>query len=57
MAVCTWCNQEMTTGASCNVAALRYRGEVRWLAKARQRCGDCGVARGGLHHLGCDLQR
>lgn len=21
------------------------------------RCGDCNVARGGYHHLGCDMQR
>jgi len=22
-----------------------------------ERCGDCGVDRGGLHDLGCDMQR
>jgi hypothetical protein len=29
--------------------------ERGWSAKSR--CGDCGVVRGGFHHLGCDIQR
>lgn len=57
MAVCTWCEREMLTGASCTVDAL-HKGEVVWqLPRTRSRCGDCGVARGGLHHPGCDMQR
>jgi hypothetical protein len=24
--------------------------------RATKRCGDCGVQRGGYHHLGCDIQ-
>ena len=57
MAICTWCEQEMLTGASCTIDALHHR-EVTWpLPRTRSRCGDCGTARGGLHHPGCDLQR
>jgi hypothetical protein len=57
MAVCDWCSNEMTTGASCSVAVMHLRGVPYLLAPAARRCGDCGVARGGLHHLGCDIQR
>ena len=57
MAVCSWCNNEMTTGASCTIAELHRLGIPFRLAPAARRCGDCGVSRGGLHHLGCDVQR
>jgi hypothetical protein len=57
MAACEWCNEEMTTGASCTVECLHERGAARPLARAKRRCGDCGVSGGGLHHPGCDLQR
>jgi hypothetical protein len=35
---------------------IRFGSEGSWQGLGR-RCGDCGVARGGLHHLGCDIQR
>ena len=65
MAECPECGREMTTGASCTVEALHQHGRRYELARFRpqaddgpaaRRCGDCGVAAGGLHHLGCDLQ-
>lgn len=66
MAVCSFCVQEMTTADSCKVRELHEGGEARPLIPygsegggwARSpRCGDCGVRRGGFHHLGCDIQR
>jgi|CXWK01.1.fsa_nt_gi hypothetical protein len=67
MAVCAWCDLEMTTARSCVVEALhvdgrefrlgRYGSERGWANSGSGRCGDCGVRRGGLHHPGCDLQR
>lgn len=69
MAVCTWCDLEMSTVTTCSVVALHRDGKVfprvpygkerrRGLLHARDgKCHDCGVVRGGLHHLGCDEER
>jgi hypothetical protein len=58
----------MATGASCigdevirNGQAYRrvvYGAEAEdWGAARGERCHDCGVAAGGLHHLNCDVER
>ena len=66
MAVCNWCEGEMATADSCSVDAFHRNGrrfhmvpfgdETGWRTTS-DRCGDCGVTRGGWHHPGCDLQR
>lgn len=65
MAVCDWCGQEMTSAASCGIDVLHQDGRPIPMVSygpglgrrsRRDRCGDCGVARDGFHHLGCDLQ-
>lgn len=65
MAVCRYCDREMTTATSCAVEAMHLDGrrvamvpngtEPGW--PSGQRCHDCGVQPGGFHHLGCDMQR
>jgi hypothetical protein len=66
MAICYFCDREMTTADSCTANALHHGGRQIALwpwgkgpgdRLGGPRCGDCGVKRGGYHHPGCDLQR
>lgn len=65
MATCRDCSQEMTVATTCSVVVLHTSGvpiavvpygqeRRRGRHGASRRCGDCGVATGGLHHPGCD---
>lgn len=66
MAVCAFCQGEMTDTISCSVTAFHLAGrhfalipygqETHWEARS-PRCGDCGTPRGGWHHPGCDIQQ
>ena len=63
MAVCNWCNLEMTDPLtvdcpenrtveypnSATLPAVPYDGDGR--------CHDCNVASGGYHHPSCDIER
>ena len=70
MAICALCEREMKTAPSCTVRALHRSGvtyplppngsrarDPRRGDTATHRCGDCNVAPGGFHHLGCDMAR
>ena len=54
MALCMDCNQEMTTAASCTIEVVHLAGVPYPVIRATRHCSDCGVQRGGAHHLGCD---
>ena len=56
MAVCDACQLEMLEAASCtvDVPARRYGDESPYLPLSTgDRCRDCGVVKGGVHHPGC----
>ena len=68
MAICQFCEREMTTASTCSVEAMHRDGvRIEMLPNGTEthcggpgkpvRCHDCGVAPGGFHHLGCDWQQ
>ena len=68
MAECDVCGAEMKSGRSCALAELvvadkrwkrvAYGAETRLAGTvAKARCGDCGVATGGVHHPGCAVEQ
>ncbi len=68
MAVCSHCGGEMTEGISCLTDPVIIGGKalarVRWGQELRPRhryepeeCRDCGTPLGGVHHLGCCMER
>jgi hypothetical protein len=63
MAVCPYCEQEMTAGVSCTVE--QYGDFVDGVERERIRygfellppfCVDCRAPLGELHHPGCDVE-
>jgi hypothetical protein len=66
--ICDICSEDMATSSSCTEPQIDLAGEsferVRygseeddWGAASGARCHDCNVEPGGLHHLGCDVER
>ncbi len=68
MAICTFCGSEMLHGTTCSEEPIRI-GDVdyepiRWgdergyrFQHVTDRCGDCSVPKGAVHHHGCDLEQ
>jgi len=68
MAICAHCDRDMQTADTCIggpwtlegkiYAAVPYgqEGGFTTLGRLAQRCHDCGVTLGGVHHPGCRVE-
>ena len=72
MAICSWCGKDMsleeTISCSENVKVdfgdmvadpIRYGHDTRFgfsYFSTTQRCHDCNIKIGGIHHPGCDME-
>jgi hypothetical protein len=68
VSICTYCGNDMIHGTGCSEDSLQLRGRahqpIHWgdekgyqFEEMTERCSDCGVPKGGVHHHGCCLEQ
>jgi len=63
MAICSWCNKDMNEVDTCDYDGVVDFNDgttlkaVPYQHETSERCHDCNVKIGGLHHPGCDMER
>lgn len=64
MAMCNWCGKEMTEHPDTCAGndEVEFPDGVKlpslpYVPGSDRRCHDCGIAAGGKHHPGCDMER
>ena len=63
MAICKFCNQNMSEVDSCTEEFVEFPDGTKMKASREHfeeesgRCHDCNIKHGGLHHPGCDVER
>jgi hypothetical protein len=68
VAICIYCGNDMIHGTGCSEEAIPLRSgafpPIHWgdekgyaFDQMVERCGDCGVPKGAVHHHGCDLEQ
>lgn len=56
MAICEYCDQEMSLGVACTDPVYGTHERIVFGGDG-DPCHDCNTPRGGLHHPGCDVER
>jgi len=63
MAICNYCNKEMTESDSCIKQDVEFSDGTKLpqstyhFHESDGRCHDCNIKHGGYHHPGCDVER
>lgn len=58
MAICDYCNKEMTDHVGCTLSEYSDMGKKPYKRiPSDKNCGDCGCPKGTYHHPGCDVEK
>ncbi len=61
-AICKDCGQDMQEATTCTRSTItlkkgEYERDRFHFSEESGKCHDCGIEHGGIHHVGCDVER